>query len=156
MQNRRVARDFLGGTAVLVGAGLILQLVLTANTDSGSFGSVKGRVFNYFCFFTVQSNIVVAITTGMLAIRLGRGSTLFRVFRLVGVVAIAVTGVVFFIALKGLHELTGWDALADFLLHTASPILTVVGWALFGPRHQISRRIVGFAAIRPSVGWCSR
>src|SRR5436190_2133191 len=119
-------------TAVSLRASLSASLANPAAaapaSASGSFGSAKGRVFNFFCFFTVQSNFVVAITSALLAVNLHRPSTVFRVFRLVGVIAIAVTGVVFYVALKGLHELTGWDALADFLLHTASPILSTLGW----------------------------
>jgi len=147
----RLGRIFFAATAVIVFAGLILQVVLSATADSGSFGSAKGRVFNFFCFFTVQSNFVVAITSALLAVDLHRPSTVFRVFRLVGVIAIAVTGVVFYVALKGLHELTGWDALADFLLHTASPILSTLGWFVFGPRRQLSGRVVRLAAIPPFI-----
>lgn len=149
MINARSARVFFAATSVVVFAGLILQVVLSATADSGSFGSAKGRVFNFFCFFTVQSNFTVAITSALLALNLNRQTTIFRMFRLVGVVAIAVTGVVFYIALKGLHELTGWDALADFLLHTTSPILSTFGWFVFGPRRQLSWRIVRLAAIPP-------
>jgi hypothetical protein len=143
------ARRYFAATSIIVTAGLVLQVILSATSDSGSFGSAQGRVFNFFCFFTVQSNIAVAITSGMLATDLDRSSTVFRVFRLVGVVAIAVTGVVFYIALKELHELTGWDALADFILHTASPILSTLGWVVLGPRRQLSWRVIGLAALPP-------
>ena len=149
MINARTARLFFAATSGIVIAGLILQVILSATADSGSFGSAKGRVFNFFCFFTVQSNLVVAITSAMLAVDLNRPTTMFRVFRLVGVIAIAVTGVVFYIALKGLHELTGWDALADFLLHTASPILSTFGWIVFGPRRQLSWKAIRLAAVPP-------
>ena len=97
------------------------------------------------------SNITVAVTTGMLAVRLDRRSALFRTLRLDGLVAIAVTGVVFHLTLSDLQELTGWNALADGLLHTASPILTVLGWLVFGPRGMISRRVVLLAVIAPVV-----
>ena len=152
MRGERSARLFFGATSLLVFGGLILQVILSATADNGSFATVQGRVFNFFCFFTVQSNIVVAVTTGMLALRLHRTSTWFRTFRLDGLVAIAITGVVFHLALRQLQELTGWDAVADFILHTASPILTVAGWLLFGPRGQLSGRIVRLALIAP-VCW---
>ncbi len=152
MRNERGVRWFFGATSLAVFAGLILQCVLTATRNEGSFGSDAGRIFNFFCFFTVQSNIVVAVTTGMLALRLDRPATAFRTFRLVGVVAIAITGVVFHLALRNLHELTGLDAVADFILHTASPILTVGGWVFFGPRGQVNARIVRLAVTAP-LGW---
>jgi hypothetical protein len=152
MTNPRWARAFFAAVSLLVLTGLAVQLVLSTTAKGGSFGSAPGRAFNFFCFFTVQSNIVVAITAGMLAVRLDRPSASFRTFRLVGVVAIAITGIVFHIALRDLRELTGWDAVADFILHTASPVLTVLGWLLFGPRGQLSARIMRLAVIAP-VGW---
>ena len=152
MTNERRARGFFAVTSIAVFAGLILQLALTATRNEGSFGSDAGRIFNFFCFFTVQSNIVVVVTAGMLAVRLNRPSTGFRTFRLVGVVAIAITGVVFHLALRNLHELTGLDAVADFILHTASPVLTVAGWVFFGPRGEVNGRIIRLAVTAP-IAW---
>lgn len=150
----RKARLFFGATAALVTFGLVLQFVLAITRDSnlGAFESTAARVVNFFSFFTVQSNIAVAVTTGLLARNLDRRSTVFRVLRLDAVICITVTGVVFHLALASLQELTGWDKVADFLLHTLSPILGAVGWLVFGPRRQLTRRIVGFAVIAP-VCW---
>ncbi len=150
VKNARSARTFFAIVSAVVWVGLVLQVILSATHKGGSFGTASGRVFNFFCFFTVQSNIVVAITTGVLAMSLDRRSTGFRTFRLVGVVAITVTGVVFYVALKNLQELTGWDAVADFILHTASPVLTLVGWLFVGPRGLVSGRIVRLALIPPA------
>lgn len=152
--NERIARIAFGLTSAIVTFGLALQLGLsiTAPPGDGSFESTSDRIVNYFSFFTVLSNITVAVTTGLLAGRLERTSTLFRTLRLDGVIAIAVTGVVFHLTLSDLQELTGWNAVADFILHTLSPILTVLGWLLLGPRRQINRRIVLAAVIAP-VAW---
>jgi hypothetical protein len=113
---------------------------------------VPARILNFFSFFTVLSNIAVAVTTGMLAVNLRRPSTSFRVFRIVAIVCIAVTGIVFHLALADLQELTGWDLVCDTILHTLSPILAPVGWLLFGPRGQLSTKIV-FLAVIPPVCW---
>lgn len=146
-----MARSWFGGTSVVVAAGLVLQLVLVINRhhDAGAFASTPARIVNFFSFFTVQSNIAVAITTGMLAWRPDRSSTIFRVFRLDAVICIAVTGVVFHLALASLQELTGWDALADAILHTISPIVCVLGWLVFGPRGRLDDRVVRFAILAP-------
>ena len=72
--------------------------------------------------------------------------------RLDGVVCIAVTFVVFHVALADLHDLQGLAKVADFLLHTASPLLCVIGWLVFGPRGRTSWRTVRLAAIFP-VAW---
>ena len=150
----RTARLAFGLTSAIVTFGLALQLGLsiTAPPGGGAFESTPDRIVNFFSYFTVLSNITVAITTGLLAIRLDRRSTLFRTLRLDGMIAIAVTGVVFHLTLAQLQELTGWNAFADFLLHTLSPILTGLGWLLLGPRGQINRRIVPASVIAP-VCW---
>ena len=62
--------------------------------------------------------------------------------RLIGVVGIALTFIVFQAVLRQLQDLTGLNALADFLLHTLSPILGVGGWLLFGPRRQTNVVVV--------------
>jgi hypothetical protein len=150
----RTARFVFGLTSAIVTFGLVLQLSLaiTADSGTGAFESTPDRIVNFFSYFTVLSNIAVAATTGLLAVRLERRSTLFRTIRLDGLVGIAVTGVVFHLTLAQLQELTGWNAFADGILHTASPILAVLGWLAFGPRGQLSRRIVVLAAIAP-VCW---
>ncbi len=152
MVREQRARRFFAVTSIAVSGGLILQVILSATAEGGRFGSASGRVFNYFCFFTVQSNIVVAVTTGLLAVRLGRASTSFRIFRPVGLVGIVITGIVFHLALRNLQELTGWDAVADFILHTASPLMAAAGWVCFGPRGQLNWRIARLAVISP-VCW---
>ncbi len=81
-----------------------------------------------------------------------RPSTAFRVFRLIGVVAITLTFIVVHVALRELQDLTGQAAVADFLLHTVSPILGVVGWLVFGPRGQTSPRIVLMTLLFP-LAW---
>ena len=78
-----------------------------------------------------------------------RTSTAFQVARLAAVIAIAITGVAFHLALSDLPELTDKAAAADWSLHTASPILCVVGWLDFGPRGQVPRRVVGFCVAFP-------
>lgn len=51
------------------------------------------------------------------------------------------------LALKGLAELTGPAVTADWILHTASPILGVLGWVVFGPRWWVTGRIVKLSVL---------
>jgi general stress protein CsbA len=149
-----LGRLWFAGTALVVALGLLVQLVATARLDSGFFDSRAGRIVNLFCFFTIQSNIIVLVTCALLAAGSARrptGST-FWVLRLDGVICIAVTFVVFHVALSDLHDLRGLATTADFLLHTASPLLCVIGWLVFGPRGRTSWRRVWLAAIFP-VAW---
>lgn len=152
MSAQRLAQVWFGVTAAVVIVGLVVQVVVTAQVTDGHFPSLAGRIVNLFCFFTIQSNVIVGVTTLLLALRPDRGSTAFWTFRLDGVLAIAVTGIVFHIALADLHELRGAAAFADFMLHTASPVLCVVGWLVFGPHGRIGRRTVVLSLIFP-VAW---
>ena len=149
MDNPRVARWFFGLTSVLVTFGILLQLKVAAANDSGYFEGVPSRIVNVLSYFTVQSNILIALTTGLLAVHLGRPETWFRVLRLSAVIGITITGIVFHIALKGLTELTGPAVTADWILHTASPILGLLGWVIFGPRGWVTSRIVKLSVLFP-------
>lgn len=146
------ARTWFAATAVLVFFAIVVQVVLSANATAGHFPTAAGRVFNVFCFFTVQSNLIVAATSLLLAIDPRRTSTVFRVFRLTGIVAITVTGIVFHAVLRALLDLEGWALVVDNVLHTAVPIMAVAGWLVFGPRGQTSSRVARLAVLFP-VAW---
>ena len=94
----------------------------------------RGPALNIFAFFTVLSNVVVGVTTMLLAINPNRSSAVFAVFRLIGLVAITVTFIVFHVVLSRLLDLDTWAEVANQLLHTVVPIMAIVGWCLFGPR----------------------
>ncbi|MEU7527814.1 Pr6Pr family membrane protein [Saccharothrix sp. NPDC042600] len=147
-----VRRGWFGFTALVALVGLVVQVVVTAGDTAGRFPDLGPRLFTLFCFFTIQSNVLVLVTNALLAADPDRPSTLFRALRLDGVLAITVTGVVFHTVLKGLRELTGAAAFADFLLHTMSPVLCVIGWLAFGPRGAISARVIGWSVVFP-LAW---
>lgn len=96
-------------------------------------------------------NIIVDITSLLLALNLDRSSPAFAFFRMTGLVAITVTFVVFHVALSGLLELDTWAQAANQLQHTIVPILTVVGWLMFGPRGLTSAFIAKLSVIFPLV-----
>jgi hypothetical protein len=149
---RIAARLWYAVTALVVLIGITVQLLVTIGGTTGFFTTPAARAANVFCFFTIQSNLIVGGTSLLLAINPVRRSTLFRTLRLDGVVAIAVTFVVYHTALADLHDLDGSAAYADFLLHTLSPILCVVGWLIFGPRPVLTLRVVGWSLAYP-VCW---
>ncbi len=152
---QRWGRVWFAATAAVVLAGLVIQVLVTATADGGHFATPAARVANMFTFFTIDSNVIVGVTTLLLALPGGwkpAWSTVFRVFRLAGLVAITITGVVYHLLLAGLAELTAWGTVADVLLHTVVPIMAVAGWLLFGPRGRTSPRIAVLALVFP-VCW---
>jgi hypothetical protein len=137
-------------TALVVAVGLVAQVLATARRDSGYFDTDASRVANVFAFYTIQSNVIVLVTCAVLALRPRRPrGQWFWVLRLDGVLCIAVTFVVFHLALADLQDLEGLDKLADSLLHTASPVLCVAGWLAAGPRRHVSWPVVRLSLAFP-------
>lgn len=152
--------------AVIAWLGLSVQLVVTAlglypNTDgdqhlfgpgntSGAAGAV-GRVLDFLSYFTIWSNIIVAITVTMLALRPQRDDQLMRVLRLSALLMITVTGLVYAIVLAPTNNPQGWAYVADRLLHMVTPLLTLIVFAAVGPRRWFSLRIVRFSLVIPAI-----
>jgi hypothetical protein len=149
-----VGRGWMGATAAVVFTGVLIQLPASADNTDGFFPDRMDRVWNTFAFFTVQSNLLLGITCLVVAVRPRTRSFVFRVARLCGVIGITITGIVFHLALRDLQDLTGQAAVADFLLHTASPILGIAGWLLFGPRGLTSKPVVWWTLTFP-LAWAA-
>ena len=146
-----IARRWFVATAAAVAAGIVIQLFVTADFTGGHFTNTTSRVLNVFVFFTIQSNLLVGVTTLLLALRPERTSLAFRVFRLMGIVGITVTGIVYHVAIRSFLELDRWALVADHLLHTVVPVLAIVGWVLYGPRRLTSQRVARLTVLFPLV-----
>jgi hypothetical protein len=146
-----VARLWFAVTALVVVVALVIQTWITAEGPGVYFDSAPARVFNMFWYFTIDSNIVLGVTSLLLALDPRRRGPVFVGFRLAGVVGIAITGIVYHLVLADSAELEGSAALTNALLHTAAPVLGVIGWLVFGPRRLVSPRVVGWALMFPVV-----
>ena len=107
--------------------GVVISALTAANNNAGHFHRAAARLANRFAFFTIDSNLLVGFGALLLAVRLDRSSTPFAVLRLTGLVAIAITGIVFHVALAQTLDLKNWDAVANELVHTVVPVMAVVG-----------------------------
>jgi hypothetical protein len=131
---------------------LVLQLILILLgqniLDSSSVTSgLPEQVRRYFSYFTIQANLLVAISMFMLVT--GRtGTQLFRVLRLASLIGIVVTGVVAAVALPPSPNYTTLNLICDRLLHIVVPLLTFIGWIAFGPRGFVTR-----GDLLPSLIW---
>lgn len=142
--------------AVVAAAALLLQLVLVVQggrvLDEQSVPPLEVRLGRLVSYFTVQSNLLVALAAAHLARHRGRDGTAWTVLRLDAVVGITLTGLVHFVLLRPLLDLQGADALADALLHLVVPVLAVVGFVVVGPRPRVTRRTAGLALVWP-LAW---
>lgn len=139
-------------TFVVAVVALVLQLALVASgqniLDAGAATTGTGeKIRRYFSYFTIQSNILVAVAMFLIIAR-RTGTQFFRVVRLASLVGITVTGVVAFVALPPSPTYSTANLVCDRLLHIVVPLLTFVGWIAFGPR--------GYARnndILPALAW---
>jgi hypothetical protein len=139
-------------TLVVAVIALVFQfwLIVQGNgiLDEQNVPSLGEQIRRYFFYFTIQSNLAVAWGELMIVRRPDVDTRLFRVVRLASVLGIAVTGVVHWFFLRPLLDLQGSDYVADKLLHVVVPLLAVVGWLVWGPRHRVRR-----SDILPALGW---
>jgi hypothetical protein len=149
-------------TAALVLVAFALQVVITvrapADPPGHAVGTLAGaslatRLIRVLSFFTIQSNLLVAITSLQLARRPDRGGRGWSALRVASLVGITVTGIVYATVLARVHEPTGWDqVVSNAVLHYLVPVLALLGWVLFGPRPRVDRGVVAIAVIWP-VAW---
>lgn len=136
--------------AVLLQLGLVVSgSAILAETDPPSLGERVGR---FFCYFTVQSNLLVAVATWPLVRDPSYDGSGWRVLRTASVVGITITGLVHYVLLRPLLDLDGLDRAADTLLHVVVPLATVAGWAAFGPRPRTGLREIRLVVLWP-LAW---
>ena len=152
----RGARSWHGLTAALAWFAVVFQLILLFRggrvLEEVAVPPLGVRLVRFISYFTILSNLLVALTATPLALDRPTGSRLWRVLRLNAVVSIAVTGLIHWFFLRPLLHLHGADYLADKLLHVVVPLVAVVGWLVFGPRGRIDRSLLLPSLIYP-LGW---
>lgn len=135
-------------------SGLALVAV-TAQYPFSLADGERGVVFEtieYLSYFTILSNLLVAVGTLLLALDPSRREPWVAAVRLSGLMMITVTGIVYHLVLAADNPTTGIRTLTDHLLHTAVPVVTLVGWLLVGPRGLFTWRTLGYSLIIP-LAW---
>jgi hypothetical protein len=120
------ARLFAGLIALLAVAGIVLFL----EADIEKSGSLGQSVWVLVRFFTILTNVLVAVVFGLIAF----GIHIQPRFVAGTVLAIVLVGVVYELLLRGLVDLTAGSAIANVLLHRATPIAAPIFWLLFTPK----------------------
>ena len=136
----RARRIALGVNALIAAVALVIKFAEAATSNDPQFPTVFGRVTNELCYFTIQSNLIVLAVCLTMAWKPERWQWISRVPRLVGLVCITVTGVVYYSLLAGDEHFVGIAKVGDVLAHAASPIVYVGTWLILGPRAVLRRR----------------
>ncbi len=153
--NAAVAWFGVGLTLLLSGLGWYREETpdpgLYGDTGDGLAGAAS-RLTDTLSYFTIWSNIVVAVSLTMLASRPLRDTVLRRVLQLDGLLMITITAIVYQVLLAPTMDVEGWSRLTNPILHIVTPILTVVVWVVWGPRGWVTGRLVPAALVVP-LAW---
>ena len=112
--------------ALAAWAGLAAQFAATF----GNSGSVLETVWILLRFFTIITNLLVAVT--MTRVATGRRVSSFGLAGLT--LAILFVGAIYAALLHGRYPLSGMALLADILLHDVVPVAMAAYWLAFAPK----------------------
>lgn len=155
LRRRPALRERFVSVAALLGwAGLSIQLylILLGRWELGA--SMLGGLVNFFSFFTVLTNTLVAVVlTWELT---PRESVVRRWFLRPGVssgiaVSIALVSLAYNLLLRHLWQPEGWQFVADELLHDVLPLLYIAYWWLWVPKGSLRLGHIGLWATYPVV-----
>jgi hypothetical protein len=125
MTSANKQRGVAASIALLAWFALGLQLYLTT-----------GSVLNFFSYFTIQSNLLIALCLSwpLLAPASNPGAFFSRldVQSAIGLY-IFIVALVYNTILRGIMPLAGWQLVADTLLHVVNPLLYILYWLFYRP-----------------------
>ena len=136
---------------------LALKLIVLVSAAAGTAMSAAAsqRVFmggnRVFMYFTIQSNILIALICligGILLLRGGKIGETWYVVKLAGTVAITLTGVVFAVLLAPLLGSSAWS-LSSTLTHLIVPLAAIADFFVSVPGAEIKRRNVVYVIVPP-------
>ena len=152
-RRRTAAALWHAATAVVAVFAVAAQLYLVVADVNIGFDDqpepLDRRLVEFFSYFTIQSNVLVGIATGMLALNPGRDGALWRVARVASMFGITVTIVIYHVVRSPLAAFDGLAAVSNVALHCVVPILAIIGWLAFGPRDRIGCKTLLLSAIWP-------
>jgi hypothetical protein len=117
--------------------GLAVQLYLILYGRWEMQASVLGGLVKFFSFFTILTNILVAVALSCATShRLSAGHRFFRSPVVCGgiTVSIVLVGIAYNLLLRHLWHPEGWQRVADEILHDLMPLAFLLYWWLYVPK----------------------
>lgn len=103
-------------------------------------GEVAVRTLNFFSFFTIWTNLMMAVALTLPVMgagtRLGRIAASESVRAMVTMYALVV-GLVYHVLLHALWSPQGWGLVVNLLLHYIMPLAFLLDWMLFTPKGRL-------------------
>lgn len=127
----------------------ILGTFLSAYAGRNSFMGGK----TVYMFFTIQSNIALAIICAIGFVLLLRNkpvSDLWYLVKFIGTVSITLTGMVFCFVLAPTMSGSAWN-IQNILTHVVVPVVCVIDFFVTGINSQIKKRSIVYVIIPPII-----
>ncbi len=99
--------------------------------------SIPGTIIRYFSFFTILTNLLVAVCSIILLVnKKNRWHQFFSTAKTITAITVYITvvGLIYNVILRFLWSPKGFQALIDELLHTVIPVLFILFWIFFVPK----------------------
>ncbi len=145
-------RIWYGLIAVQILVAIPVRTVLSWQDVNGEFTTPIARAFNTYCYFTILSNLLVAVVCVFLAKKNPPTSDRFVVAQLTGLVCIIVAGVVYHLLLASEDQLEGLEVVTNFVMHTSAPVMFLIGWLFFNAHGRTTWKTVKLSLIFP-ISW---
>lgn len=142
---------FFAIIAIVGWFAVVLQLYLIILNRVASLPETMVR---FFSFFTIQTNILVAICFSFLWLKpKSKWGLFFSKPKNTTAITLYITivGLVYNVILRFLWVPTGYQKIADELLHLVIPILVLVYWILFVPKKTLEFKNIFPWLIFPAV-----
>lgn len=121
--------------AVIGWFAILLQLYLIIMNRKLS---VPATVIQFFSYFTILTNILVAVCFTTLLFKHSANSFFIKQKTLAATaVYITIVGAIYNLVLRQLWQPQGWQLLADNLLHSLIPVLFVLYWLITVPKNHV-------------------
>lgn len=130
----------MGLIALVTWTALVLQFYLILQSRSATGFSTARTVINFFSYFTILSNLLIAVC--LTAALLTPASAAGKFFSNISVqsaiaVYIFIVGLVYNTVLRGIASLSGLAWVVDNLLHVVVPLFFVIFWLVYTPRKAL-------------------
>lgn len=127
--------------ALLAWVGVILQFYLAAQNWAGLGLSPFEGTIRFFSYFTILTNILVALSfTAVLTRPQSKLGVFFSGHSAQAAIAvyIFIVGMVYNLVLRNLWAPQGLQLIVDNILHSAVPLIYVLYWIVFVPKNNLT------------------
>lgn len=132
---KKPEKIFLALGTVAAWTAVILQFVLIIYNRADS---VPVTILRFFSFFTILSNILVALCFSFLWLKPKQDHFFTRPVNVTATaVYITIVGIVYNTILRDLWDPQGLQYYVDELLHSVVPIMFVLYWLMFTPKNKL-------------------